>query len=392
MTEQNVTKLNVAIIGQNFMGKAHSNAWLNTPKFFELPATPVLKVACGRNQESLRKFADNWGWQETATDWRAVVARDDIDVIDICTPTDLHAEIAIEAAKHGKHIFCEKPIAIDSAQARAMLNAASEAGVTHYLNHNYRRVPAVMLAKKLIDEGYVGTIYNWRSAYLQDWIVDPNFPLTWHLRKHRAGSGPHHDLNSHLIDLSRFLVGEVRTLSATSATFVKQRPLPGAGAATFSAGSGGAGELGQVDVDDATFMVTEFANGALGSFDVSRFAPGRKNHNTFEIYGSDGSIVFDLERMNELQVFSRHDPSYAQGFKTIIATEPEHPYVSAWWPPGHLIGYEHAFHHAVNDFVKAVVSGERIRPDFEDGLRETQVIDAALVAAASGERVTVEYD
>lgn len=388
----NVSKLNVAIIGQNFMGKAHSNAWLNTPRFFDLPAEPVLKVACARNQESLRDFAENWGWQETASDWREVVARDDIDIVDICTPTDLHAEIAIEAAKHGKHIFCEKPIAIDSGQARAMLTAAQDAGVTHYLNHNYRRVPAVMLAKRLIDEGLVGTIYHWRSAYLQDWIVDPNFPLTWHLRKDRAGSGPHHDLNSHLIDLSRFLVGEVRSLSAMSTTFVKERPLPGAGAATFSAGSGGGGELGKVDVDDATFLVAEFDNGALGSFDVSRFAPGRKNHNTFEIYGSDGSIVFNLERMNELQVFSRNDPSYAQGFRTVIATEPEHPYVSAWWPPGHLIGYEHAFHHAVNDFVKAIDSGERIRPDFEDGLRETQVIDAALASAASGERVVVERD
>lgn len=387
-----MTKVNVAIIGQNFMGRAHSNAWLNAPRFFDLPATPVLRVACGQNQQALRRFAGKWGWQETATDWREVVARDDVDVIDICTPTDLHAEIAIEAARHGKHVFCEKPIALDGAEARTMLDAVEAAGVTHYLNHNYRRVPAVMLAKRLIDEGFVGRIYQWRSAYLQDWIVDPAFPLVWHLRKSRAGSGPHHDLNSHLIDLSRFLVGEVASVSAMSATFIKERPMPGAGAATFTTGEGGSGELGQVDVDDATFLIAEFDDGALGSFDVSRFAPGRKNHNTFEVNGSGGSILFDLERMNELQVFSRHDPSHVQGFKTIIATEPEHPYMGAWWPPGHLIGYEHTFHHAVADFVKAVVSGERIRPDFEDGLREARVIDAALESAASGRRVTVTYD
>lgn len=387
-----MSTLNVAIIGHNFMGKAHSNAWRNAGRFFDLPTTPVMKLACGRDQESLKHFASGWGWEETTSDWRAAVARPDIDVVDICTPPDLHAEIAIRAAENGKHIFCEKPLALDSTQARAMLEAAKAAGVTHYLNHNYRRVPAVALAKQLIDEGFVGTIYHWRSAYLQDWIVDPSFPLTWHLRKERAGSGPHHDLNSHLIDLARYLVGEVRTVSATSTTFVKERPLPGAGAATFSAGSGGRGELGEVTVDDATFVVATFDNGALGSFDVSRFAPGRKNHNTFEIYGSDGSIVFDLERMNELQVFSRHDPSHAQGFRTIIVTEPNHPYMNAWWPPGHLIGYEHSFHHAVADFVNAVVRRERIRPDFEDGLRETQVLDAALTSAASGNRVTISYD
>ena len=387
-----MTKLNVAIIGQNFMGKAHSHAWLNAPRFFDLPLNPVLRVACARDQGGLKRFAENWGWQETASDWREVVARDDVDVIDSCTPTDLHAEIAIEAARHGKHVFCEKPIALTAAEARAMLDAVTAAGVTHYLNHNYRRVPAVALARRLIDEGFVGRIYHWRSAYLQDWIADPSFPLVWHLQKSRAGSGPHHDLGSHLIDLARYLVGEVASVSALSTTFVSERPLPGAGAATFSAGSGGAGQMGTVDVEDAMSLLTEFEGGALGSFEVSRFAPGRKNHNTFEIYGSDGSIVWDLERMNELQVFSVHDPAHAQGFRTIIATENQHPYVAAWWPPGHLIGYEHTFHHAVADFVRAVASGERVRPDFEDGLREATVIDAALEAAASGSRVRVRYD
>lgn len=385
-------QLNVAIIGQNFMGKAHSHAWLTTPRFFDLPLAPVLKVACARDQEGLVRFAETWGWQETAADWHDVVARDDVDVVDICTPTDLHAEIAIEAARHGKHVFCEKPIALTGEEAKAMLAAVRSAGVTHYLNHNYRRVPAVALARRLIDEGFVGRVYHWRSAYLQDWIADPAFPLVWHLQRRRAGSGPHHDLGSHLIDLARFLVGEVTTVSAMSTTFVTERPLPGAGAATFSAGSGGAGRMGLVDVEDAMAFLAEFDSGAMGSFEVSRFAPGRKNHNTFEIYGSDGGIVWDLERMNELQVFSTHDASHAQGFRTIIATEAEHPYVGAWWPPGHLIGYEHTFHHAVADFVTAVATGARVRPDFEDGLREARVIDAVLAAAARGQRLSVAYE
>jgi predicted dehydrogenase len=381
--------LNVAIIGQNFMGKAHSHAWKNAGRFFDLPATPVLKVACGRNEEALRRFADTWGWEETATDWREVVERDDIDVVDISVPTHMHAEVAIAAAKAGKHLFYEKPISRTADEARAMLEAAQAAGVVHYLNHNYRRAPAVALAKRLVDEGFVGRIFHWRGAYLQDWIVDPSFPLTWHLRAETAGSGPHHDLNSHSVDLARYLVGEIASVTAMTTTFVKERPLPGAGAATFSAGSGDVSEMGDVTVEDAAFMLAEFANGALGSFAASRFAPGRKNHNTFEINGSEGSIVFDLERMNELEVFSRSDPSHAQGFKRIMVTESEHPYLAGWWPPGHIIGYEHAFHHAVVDFVKAVAEGAPIAPTFEDGLAETLVLEAALRSAAEGRRVSV---
>jgi predicted dehydrogenase len=383
-------ELNVAIIGHNFMGKAHSHAWLNAPRFFDLDARPVLKVAVGRNQETLSTFATNWGWEETAADWREVVTRDDIDVVDVSVPPGLHAEIAVAAAEAGKHVFCEKPIALGSGQARRMLEAARKAGIVHYLNHNYRRTPAVMLAKQLIDEGFVGRIFHWRGAYLQDWIVDPEFPLTWHLQREHAGAGPHFDLGSHNVDLARFLVGEIKSVSAMTAQFVHERPLPGAGAATFSAGSGGATETGPVTVEDAAFVTAEFENGALGSIDTSRFAPGRKNHHTFEIYGSDGSITFDLERMNELQVYSRHDPAHAQGFRTVLATDGSHPYVSAWWPPGHIIGYEHAFHHAVVDFVRAITDGTEVHPNFEDGLRETLVLEAALKSAASGARVEVE--
>ncbi|MFZ1397452.1 MAG: Gfo/Idh/MocA family oxidoreductase [Candidatus Promineifilaceae bacterium] len=382
--------MNVAIIGTKFMGKAHSNAWLNAPRFFDMGIKPVLKVACGQNEAELKAFAERWGWEETETDWRKVVERDDVDIVDISVPTHLHRDIAVAAAKAGKHIFCEKPFALNLAEAREMYEAADAAGIVHYVNHNYRRCPAVMLAKRLIDEGKIGRIFHWRGAYLQDWIVDPEFPLTWHLRAETAGTGPHGDLNSHSIDLARFLVGDIKSVSAMMTTFIKERPLPGAGAATFSAGSGESSEMGQVTVDDASFMLAEFENGALGSFEASRFAPGRKNYNYFEIYGSNGSIVFNLERMNELQLFLRDDPAYAQGFRTIIATEGgQHAYVANWWPPGHIIGYEHEFHHAVVDFMQAIETGGEIRPNFYDGVKEVEVLQAGVQSAQAGERVAI---
>ena len=380
--------MNVAIIGTKFMGKAHSNAWLNTPHFFDVPIKPVLKVACARNERELREFADRWGWEDIETDWRKVVARDDIDIVDIAVPPNMHYEIAVAAAKAGKHIFCEKPFALTVAEAQAMLDAAQAAGVVHYLNHNYRRAPAVRLARRLIDEGRIGRIFHWRGAYLQDWIVDPSFPLTWHLRQEIAGGGPLFDLNSHSVDLARYLVGEIRAIAAFTTTFIKERPLPGEGAATFTAGSGQASGTGTVTVDDAAFMLAEFENGVLGSFDGSRFAPGRKNYNTFEIYGSNGSIAFNLERMNELQVFFRDDPAYAQGFRTILVTEADqHEYVAAWWPPGHTIGYEHEFHHAVADFLTAIANKTPIEPNFYDGLKEIEALTAARQSAETGQKV-----
>lgn len=382
--------MNVAIIGTKFMGKAHSNAWLNAPRFFEMGIKPVLKLACGQNEADLKEFAARWGWQEIETDWRKVVTRDDIDIIDISVPTYLHHEIAVAAAENGKHIFCEKPFAFTVSEARSMLEAAEAANIVHYVNHNYRRCPAVRLAKQLIDDGKIGRIFHWRGTYLQDWIVDPAFPLTWHLRKETAGSGPHGDLNSHSIDLARYLVGDIKSVSAMMTTFIKERPLPGAGAATFSAGSGTGAEMGEVTVDDASFMLAEFENGALGSFEASRFAPGRKNFNYFEIYGSKGSLVFNLERMNELQLFLRDDPANAQGFRTIIATEGgQHDYIANWWPPGHIIGYEHEFHHAVVDFMKAIETGEPIAPNFYDGLKEMEILEAGMQSAVTGQRVQV---
>jgi predicted dehydrogenase len=382
-------ELRVAIIGYQFMGKAHSNAWSQAARFFDLPLKPVLQVACGRNETALRAFADNWGWQNVETDWRKAVERDDVDVVDVSLPQHLHHEVAIAAARAGKHLFCEKPMALKVSDAEAMLQAAEEAKVTHYVNHNYRRTPAVRLARQLIDEGKIGRIFHWRGAYQQDWIVGPEFPLTWHLRKETAGSGPHGDLNSHSVDLAHYLVGDIKTVSCLTANFIKERPLPGEGAATFSAGTGGAAARGEVTVEDASLMMVEFANGAIGSFEATRFAPGRKNRNTFEIYGSEGSIAFDLERMNELQFHSRNDPEHAQGFRTILATESCHPYIKHWWPPGHIIGYEHEFTHAVVDFVDAVAHGAPIEPNFHDGLKCIRVLEAGLKSAASGRRENV---
>ena len=371
------------------MGKAHSNAWAKVSQFFDIPYKPILKVACAVQEEPLRKFAETWGWESITTDWRDVVARDDVDIVDIAVPPYLHRDIAIAAAETGKHLFCEKPVALDSRQAIEMCEAADKAGIVHYLNHNYRRCPAVTLAKQLIDEGALGRIFHWRGAYLQSWITDKTFPITWHLQKEYAGSGVHHDLNSHLVDLARYLVGEITSVTAMTARFIHERPLPVEGTSgAFQAGSSSQ-SMGEVTVDDAAFVLAEFDNGALGSFESSRFAPGRKNHNCFEIYGSGGSLAFNLERMNELEFFSAKDAAHTQGFRTILATEELHPYVRHWWPPGHIIGYEHTFVHAIADFLNAIHNGQGIRPNFHDAVREMQVLDAALESASEGRRVQV---
>ena len=380
--------VNVAIIGTKFMGKAHSNAWSSAPKFFDLPVKPVMKVACGQDVDSANSFAANWGWESVETDWRKVVERPDIDIIDVCTPTYLHKDIVVAAAAQGKHIFCEKPIALNYAEAKIMYDAAEAAGVLHYVNHNYRRTPAVAFARHLIESGKIGRIYHWRGAYLQDWITDPNYPLTWQFRRETAGAGPHYDLNSHSVDLARYLVGEVASVSAMLKTFVHERPLPMAGAATFQAGKSSAGS-GPVTVDDAAFMVAEFENGALGTFEASRFASGRKNFNFFEIYGSLGSLAFNLERMNELRYLDYTNPADEQGFRDILVTNASHPYVSAWWPPGHIIGYEHEFTHAVVDFLKALDAGTPITPNFADGMRIIQVLEAGIRSSEMGRKVAV---
>ena len=278
------------------------------------------------------------GWEGYETDWRKLVAREDIDLVDITTPNRTHRDIAVAAAQAGKHVFCEKPLVMNLAEAKEMLAAVEEAGVKHMVNFNYRRCPAVGLAKEMIEAGELGEIYHWRAAYLQDWIVDPEFPLVWRLRKQVAGSGSLGDLAAHSIDLARYLVGEIEEVVAMAQTFIKERPLPTA-MAGISAEAGE--ERGEVTVEDAAAFMAWFENGVFGTFEATRFALGRRNCNRFEINGSKGSLVFNMERMNELLYYSQEDTKGRQGFRRIQATDPSHPYMEAWWLPGHIIGYEH---------------------------------------------------
>jgi predicted dehydrogenase len=359
-------EVNVALIGYAFMGRAHSNAYRQVGPFLSPRLTPRMKVLCGRNRKAVREAASRLGWEETATDWREVIARPDIDIVDVSTPGDSHAEIAIAAAQAGKAVLCEKPLANTVKDAKTMLAAVKKAGVANIVCHNYRRAPAVMLAKQLIQAGELGKIFHYRGTYLQDWIVDPGLPLLWRFQKEKAGSGALGDIASHSVDLARFLVGEIAEVSGALATYIKQRPLVD-----------DPKKKGKVTVDDAAAAVVRFANGALGTIEGTRLAPGRKNYNRFEINGSEGSIAFNLERMNELEVHLRKDPGPVQGFHQIMVTEPAyHPYVKNWWPPGHIIGYEHTFIHTVYDFLEAIASGRRVKPDFEDGVRNQQVLEA----------------
>jgi predicted dehydrogenase len=367
------TKLNVALIGYDFMGRAHSNAWRQVAHFFaDVPFEPVLKVVVGRTEAKVQEAQDRLGFEEHATSWQEVLARKDIDVVDICTPGDSHATIAIAAAEAGKAILCEKPLANTLADAERMLAAVQKAGVIHMLCHNYRRCPAVALAKQMIDEGQLGDIHHYRGVYLQDWIVDPKFPRVWRLEKARAGSGSLGDILSHTMDLSRHLVGEPVEVSGLLKQFVSERPLPD-----------DPSKLGKVDVDDSAQALVKFANGAVGYYEGTRFATGRKNYNRLEINGSKGSLVWDLERMNELEVYSESGP--LSGFRTISVTDAKHPYMAAWWPPGHIIGYEHSFTHTVYDFMRAIADGKQPRPNFEDGLQNQRVLDAIERSASTGQ-------
>jgi predicted dehydrogenase len=372
------TRLNVALIGYDFMGRTHSNAWRQVARFFaDVPFEPVLKVVVGRTEAKVKEAQARLGFEEAATSWQDVLARPDIDIVDVCTPGDSHAPIVVAAAEAKKAILCEKPLANDLGEAERMHAAAKRAGVVNMVCHNYRRVPAIALAKKLIDDGKLGNIHHYRGVYLQDWIVDPNFPRVWRLEKARAGSGSLGDILSHTMDLSRHLVGEPVEVSGLLKTFIGERPLPD-----------GSGKRGKVDVDDSAQALVKFANGAVGYYEGSRFATGRKNYNCLEINGSKGSIVWNLERMNELELYVESGP--LSGFSTIDVTDAKHPYMAAWWPPGHIIGYEHSFTHTVYDFLKAIAEGKSPRPDFEDGLKNQRVLDAIERSATSGQWVKIQ--
>ena len=363
----------IGLVGYNFMGRAHSNAWRQAPRFFELPVAIRRKTICGRNASAVKKAARLLGWESACTDWQSLVSDPEIDLVDICTPNDTHASIAIAAAQAGKAVLCEKPLGRDVAEGRRMVAAVRAARVPNMVCHNYRRIPAIALAKQMIDAGELGDrIFHYRARYAQDWIADPGFPLVWRLQSDIAGSGANGDINAHIIDLGRHLVGEFGEVCATTTTFVKERRLLGGGRRT---------RTGRVTVDDAVSMIGRFRNGALASLEATRFAHGRKNHLTLEINGSKGTLVFDLEEMNRLRFYEATNGGDRRGFRDILVTEPQHPYIGNWWPPGHIIGYEHTFIHTIVDFVKAVASGKVAQPTFADALKTQRVLGAAEESA-----------
>jgi predicted dehydrogenase len=368
-------QINVGMVGYKFMGKAHSSAYREVPMFFPNAPKPVMKAICGRDQAAVEQAAEQFGWESAVTDWKDLVNRGDIDVIDINAPSDAHKDIAIAAAKAGKHIFCEKPLALTLADSREMLAAAEEAGVKHMVGFNYRFAPAVQLAKKLLDEGRLGQVYHFRGWFLQDWIIDPEFPLVWRLDKKVAGSGSHGDLGAHVIDLAHYLVGDMSEVIGMSETFIKERPQPSSMTGLSAKGSKDA-PRGPVTVDDATLFLARFANGALGSIEATRFAGGHRCTNSFEINGSKGSVRFDFERMNELEVYFTDDPADVQGFRRIHVTDAAHAYMDAWWPAGHSIGYAQTFAHEVLELVNAIAEDRQPVPNFNDGVKCQAVLEA----------------
>ena len=377
--------LRVAMVGYGFMGAAHSQGWRVAPRFFELDAEPELTVIVGRDAQRVEAAREKFGWLRAETDWRRVVDDPGIDVVDICSPGDSHAEIAIAALDAGKHVLCEKPLANTVEEAERMVAAAERAaarGIRSMVGFSYRRVPAIGFARALIADGRLGDIRQTRAEYLQDWLVDENGPMTWRLDKSQAGSGSLGDIGAHAIDMIQYLTGTtVEAVSGTLATFVTERPLLGEGRGLSGTASA---ERGQVTVDDAAWFTGRLSGGAIGSFEATRYATGRKNAFRIEISGNRGAVAFDLESMNELQFYDATAPAGERGFTRILVTEPEHPYMANWWPTGHLIGYEHAFSHEVRDFVDDITAGRDPVPSFADGLQVQRVLEAVELSAANG--------
>ena len=370
-------KLNVGLIGYGFMGRAHSNAYLKVNRFFDLPYQPVLKAACARKTEKVKPFAENWGWESVETDWRRLIDRKDIDVIDICSPNNTHKDIAIAAAQAGKMVLCEKPLAMNAKEGLAMTKAVEKAGVPNMVWFNYRRVPAISLAKQLIDEGRIGKVFHYRAKYLQDWTINPNVPqggaTLWRLDIDVAGSGVTGDLLAHSIDTAIWLIGGVDKVTAMTETFVKERPLQDE-----------PGKTKPVGIDDACAFLARFKNGALATFESTRYARGRKNQNTFEVNGELGSIYFDLEDAHQLQYYNHKDDSHVVGWRTILVTDSDHPYMKHWWVPGCVIGYEHTFINALADFLEGLGTKKPARPNFRDALETQMVCDTVLKSAKTG--------
>ncbi len=385
------TSLRVGLIGYRFMGKAHSNAWRQAPHFFPLKAGIEMHTICGRDAAGVEAARAQFGWKQAATDWRMVVNSPQIDVVDISTPNDSHAEIAIAAAAAGKHILCEKPLAVTLRQCEAMVAAVKKARVVNMVCHNYRRIPALALAKKMIEGDALGRVLHYHARYAQDWPMDPEFPLSWRFQKGISGSGANGDIHSHIIDLARYLVGEFQEVSALMHTFVRERPVPDPAGKGQGLGGKAGKRMAKVTVDDAVSCIGRFKSGAVANLEATRFAAGRKNHICVEINGTKGSLFFDFEDMNRLKFFDRTLAPDRQGFRDILVTEPGgvHPYAGQWWPPGHIIGYEHTFVHAVADFVDACAAGKSVQPTFEDGLANQRVLEAVDQSARTRQWVKV---
>ena len=387
-------ELNIGLIGYGFMGRAHSNAYRKVNQFFPLEHRPVMKAACARNAEKLQAFADNWGWESCETDWRRLIERRDIDVIDIASPNDTHREIALAAAQAGKMILCEKPLARNGDEGRAMTQAVEKAGVPNMVWFNYRRVPAIALAKQLVDEGRLGRVFHYRAKYLQDWTISAKVPqggaTFWRLDVEVAGSGVTGDLLAHSIDTAIWLIGGIDSVTAMTETFIKEREVQDQ-----------PGTRKPVGIDDACAFLIRFQNGAMGTFESTRYARGRKNQNTFEANGELGSLCFDLEDAHRLEYFDHRDDSHVHGWRSILVTDFEHPYMDRWWVPGCVIGYEHTFINALADFLKSLEgrgqraqraprgSDARGQPDFRAALQTQLVCDAVLESARTGQWVKV---
>jgi predicted dehydrogenase len=384
-------ELRVGMVGYGFMGAAHSQAWRTVNRVFDLPARARMVAVSGRNESKVAAAATRLGWDGFTTDWHELIRRDDIDIVDICTPGDSHAEIALAALAARKHVLCEKPLANSVSEARAMVTAAERArgaGVRTMCGFNYRRVPAVTLMRQLIADGRLGVIRHVRAAYLQDWIVDPQFPLVWRLRRDQAGSGALGDIGAHIIDLTQYVTGQrIAGVSALTETFVKERPLAAesSGLAASAAAATRDGDefrrTGTVTVDDAALFIARLDGGAVATYEATRFATGRRNGLRVEINGSLGSMAFDVERLNELEYYDARVPGPEQGFTRILVTESTHPYMSAWWPAGHIIGYEQSFTHEMRDLIAAIAGGTDPTPSFADALQVQLVLDAVVRSA-----------
>jgi len=373
------------MIGAGFMGAAHSQGWRVAPRFFDLPLAPEMSVVVGRDAARTGEAADKWGWAASATDWREVIVRDDVDLVDIVTPGDSHAEIAIAALEAGKHVLCEKPLANTVPEAEAMTDAAERAaarGIRSMVGFTYRRVPSTTFARDLVSAGRIGDIRQVRAEYLQDWLSDAESPMTWRLDKDRAGSGALGDIGAHAIDLTEYITGQsVTRVSGILETLVTERPLL---AESVGLSGSASTERGTVTVDDVALFTGRLSGGALASFEASRFRTGRKNALRIEIAGSTGALAFDLERLNELEYYDATAPDTELGFRRILVTEHDHPYLAPWWPTGHMLGYEHGFSHQVVDLVTAIADGTQPHPSFAEGLHVQRVLDAVERSSNDG--------